>query len=182
MIKEAILITNDEFIIKENKMSIYIENSLCLGKELFSKYNYIIIDYDTLILEKEIFEQLKEHHHKVLILGEGYIDNLRSISKNEFHTENIDIYYGQDKKIEISCEDKLDEALSLEIDHIINLYIDTNTLVREVSRELTQASKAVKREAYKLIDIIDKGSKLKKLKWFDPIRINFILEKRKNFK
>lgn len=181
MAKNVILITNNELIIEENKDLAHIENSLYLAKDLFEQYSYIIIDYDILIIEESLDDKIREYEDKILILGDGYIGNLRSLSIEEFHIENIDLYFGYEPGPEVLYNKDLDMDANLEIDRIINLYTG-DKLAREALEELMNAPSAVRSTVYRVIKSIDNGVKIKSLKWNNPIRIEYTFENAKKLK
>ena len=175
MIKNAMLITNDEATIRSNQDLIHIENSLYMARDLIPRLKYVIIDYDTLLVEESLLTQLMDHKDKLLILGDGFVAGLPTISKEDFHAENINLYYEQDDILDTTDTENMDE--SLEIDRIINLYVQSDTLVAEVEQELLEASHGVRKGVYKVIPQVDGGKMIKTLKWNSPIRMEYTLSR-----
>jgi len=178
MIKDAMLITNDEETIRSNQNLIHIENSLYMARDLIPRLKYIIIDYDTLLVEESFHDELMDYKDKLLILGDGFVADLPTISKEDFHAENINLYYEQDDILDTTDTENMDE--SLEIDRIINLYVQSDTLVAEVEQELLEASHGVRKGVYKVIPQVDGGKKIKSLKWSSPIRMGYAVSRIKN--
>lgn len=93
---DILLVTNSLKLINEYEGKLPISNSIFMALNLSNNYEYIIIDEDNLILEKEEAEKLSNIREKVLILGKTN-NKYNNISKDEFDIEDINIYYNKNK-------------------------------------------------------------------------------------
>lgn len=163
MIKETLLITNNKPLIEQFKDKAHIEHSICLGKALFSVCKNIIIDYDTFSMEGTTSDELAFVKDKIMFIGEGHLVGFSFISKEEFLMDILNNEKLPPDNTDIVYVNENDMPTSLEIDRIVNLYVDMDLDIAEVVKSLAQTPQTLKNAIYKTIALYDKGKRLKKL-------------------
>lgn len=145
-----------------------------MGKQFFDKVDYIVLDCDTFIQEKQPIEDIEPYQKKILFIGECCIEGFNSISKDEFYIENINLYFNNSnyEKNEEETSDPTNDVIT----HLADLYLNPNVSMDMVQAELKNIPYEVRIRFYDLIDNMG-INKVKSLNITNPLKKEYLIYK-----
>lgn len=152
-----------------------IEYSIHLGKDSFNQYDYIIIDYDTFLLEDNTIEHIEKYEEKILFINNSPSNKYKSIPLEELCLENIKIYFN-DYNLETTEYENIDQDSSI-VNDLIDLYLQDKDNIEKLLEELNKTSYKLRKRFYNVIDQLSVFNKLNELKIYNKIKIEYLIYK-----